>query len=552
MLKPHKNGFQFKSTPANQLGVEHKFTPLSALKASTDERGDISGYRSVYSVIDDGGDICLKGCFADAIPEYLKSGFTAHSHDWTFKELVGYPVESYEDDNGWFVRSKFHSTKDAQDIRQKAKERMDDGKDVGFSYGYRVLESEYIYPKEYKDKLPQYLKADSLELNLAKAEQFSRIRLLKKLEVKEDSLVTSPMNTLAGATDIKGDATPGNESVEAPPNGGGSVNQPPASPPQVDPPPVSDGAPSENIAPPPPAAPAPTGGDTTQSAKAGARNSAADVMRLKLIHDNAAQIEGSICPAVKSASVVSEEMKSMFASALTEVKSMFDEALAEMTAPTPWQIYYAFLRVLDQIDDLTDAAEGTSIVVDQVALVDEALAAMAATMRDAALAQLADDDDDDYYYLWGAVPGDSKFKQLTSEGLATGPFDLHSQAVVTAAQELANDSRVLKTAVERFIERAKEKSEFRSGDGRALSTANQIRKAKMDQRLTQARVEIESAIATTTTLVLKDPAMDSAPTPPAASNVVEESGKGNEGRDLRGNPYKLRLQAERLRLTALG
>lgn len=183
--------------------IERKFIDFKDLKISDEGPGEISGYRSVFGEIDEGGDIVVKGFFADGISEYLQSGFTAHSHDWSFSEAVGFPVDAKEDDYGFFVKSQFHSTLDAQNIRTKAKERKDAGKTVGFSFGYSVTEKQYIEAKDYKEQLPQFIKPERLAANLKKAQEFSRIRILLKGETIEDSLVTSPMQKLATATGVK-------------------------------------------------------------------------------------------------------------------------------------------------------------------------------------------------------------------------------------------------------------------------------------------------------------------------------------------------------------
>jgi HK97 family phage prohead protease len=182
---------------------ERKFIDLKALKVTDEGPGEISGYRSVYGVIDEGGDITIKGAFADSASDYMHSGFSAESHIWNFKDSVGFPVEAYEDDYGWFVKSQFHTTQGAQDVRTIAKERLDAGKQVGFSFGYQVDDYEYIEPKDYKAKLPIYVKAEYLPDMLQKAQKFSRIRILKKVSAIEDSLVTRGMNRMAAATSVK-------------------------------------------------------------------------------------------------------------------------------------------------------------------------------------------------------------------------------------------------------------------------------------------------------------------------------------------------------------
>lgn len=185
------------------MEVERKFIDLKDLTLSDEGPGTIEGYRSVFSEIDEGGDIIIKGFFTETIPEYTEAGFTAHSHDWDFDKAVGFPIEAREDDHGFWVKSQFHSTPDAQNIRTKAKERLKAGKKVGFSFGYKVTDSATIQAKDFKDQLPLYVKPERLEANLLKAQKFDRIRILKKGEVIEDSIVTAPMQKFATATAVK-------------------------------------------------------------------------------------------------------------------------------------------------------------------------------------------------------------------------------------------------------------------------------------------------------------------------------------------------------------
>lgn len=183
--------------------MEYKFTPLSELKMSDSGSGSIEGHRAVHSIVDEGGDVIIKGAFADSIDSFLNSGFSAHSHLWTFAESIGFPIEAREDNKGFFVKSAFHSTRTAQDVRTIAKERLKAGKTVGFSFGFVVQDSEVVAPGEYERKLPRFLKADRLDQELIKAKRFSSIRILKKIEIIEDSIVTVPMNREAAATGIK-------------------------------------------------------------------------------------------------------------------------------------------------------------------------------------------------------------------------------------------------------------------------------------------------------------------------------------------------------------
>jgi HK97 family phage prohead protease len=184
---------------------ERKYIDFKDLKVSDEGTGTIEGYRAVFGEIDEGGDIIMPGFFKDSIPEYLDTGFSAHSHDWDFDKAIGFPIEAKEDDHGFFVKSQFHSTEDAQIVRKKAKERMDAGKRVAFSFGYMISEKSFVEAKDFKEQLPLYIKPERLQANLQKAQKFDRIRILKKGECFEDSIVTAPMNRLAMATAVKSD-----------------------------------------------------------------------------------------------------------------------------------------------------------------------------------------------------------------------------------------------------------------------------------------------------------------------------------------------------------
>lgn len=189
------------------MTLEYKFINLQLLDFDTKSNspGILKGYANVTAEIDDGGDIILPGAFQDGIDEFLKTGFLAHSHDWGVASgQIGYPVVAREDDHGFYVEAEFHSTPDAQIVRTKAAERMNAGKQVGLSIGYRPSATPaYITPDQYASELPKYVKPSRLAENLAKAQLFSRIRLLSKVENKEFSIVTSPMNKLSEATAIK-------------------------------------------------------------------------------------------------------------------------------------------------------------------------------------------------------------------------------------------------------------------------------------------------------------------------------------------------------------
>ena len=166
--KPRKKQFGDNKMPEPQ--IERKFIPLSELKMSDEGPGFIEGYRAVLGRLIDRV-TSSQGAFADSHVEYMRSGFSAESHVWNFKDAVGYPVEAREDDHGWWVKSEFHTTQGAQDVRTIARERMKAGKLVGFSFGYGTDAFQFIEQKDFKDQLPQFIKGDRLEENMKRAQK---------------------------------------------------------------------------------------------------------------------------------------------------------------------------------------------------------------------------------------------------------------------------------------------------------------------------------------------------------------------------------------------
>lgn len=184
---------------------ETKFISFSEFKQIAEGAGGFEGYTSVYSVLDDVGDIVLPGAYAESIPSFLKKGFSSADHTWTYASggIVAYPVEAKEDSYGLWVRCNFHSTSDAQVVRVKASERSSAGLEVALSIGYEPQLFDVIYPDDYATELPKYLRPDVLTEGLAKANSFLRIRLLKKLYLYEPGIVPVPALQDAMLTGVK-------------------------------------------------------------------------------------------------------------------------------------------------------------------------------------------------------------------------------------------------------------------------------------------------------------------------------------------------------------
>lgn len=99
--------------------------------------GGFEGYGSVAGVLDSGGDIVEHGAFLADLPSFLGDGFIGLGHDWSGLP-IGTVSEAYEDDHGLFLRGEYHSTSEAQQARQVALERIQRGKSVGLSIGFKV------------------------------------------------------------------------------------------------------------------------------------------------------------------------------------------------------------------------------------------------------------------------------------------------------------------------------------------------------------------------------------------------------------------------------
>jgi HK97 family phage prohead protease len=145
----------------------------------TDEgSGGFTGYASVFDVVDRGGDLVTKGAFSKSLDRFKQDGFIAVGHDWS-QSGVATIKEAREDERGLWIEAEFHSTPDAQAERTKLAERLERGKSVGLSIGFRV-------PKGGTDRDPE-----------------TKARRIKEIELYEVSIVTVPMNAEAQAVGVK-------------------------------------------------------------------------------------------------------------------------------------------------------------------------------------------------------------------------------------------------------------------------------------------------------------------------------------------------------------
>jgi HK97 family phage prohead protease len=180
---------------------QQKTVSIVQFKALGEGAGGGMGYPSVFYDLDDVGDIALPGAYQEGLADFLRDGFIASAHEWD--EAIGYPVVAREDAYGLWSEWAFHSTSDAQDVRQKAAERADAGKTVKLSIGYVTEASVEVTRDAYETELPKYIPADKLAAVLEKAQKFYCVRLLQKIKLYEYSIVTVPALDSAQATGIK-------------------------------------------------------------------------------------------------------------------------------------------------------------------------------------------------------------------------------------------------------------------------------------------------------------------------------------------------------------
>lgn len=146
--------------------------PLMELK-EVSETGEFEGYASVFSNMDRGRDIIAPGAFAESLTRMpanrIKMLWQHDSHC-----VIGKWTEAYEDNKGLYVKGKLLTDiPKAKEVHTLLKEQAIEG----MSIGYRTNDYEW--------------------------DEDERVRTITKCELWEVSVVTFPMNTLAGVTSVK-------------------------------------------------------------------------------------------------------------------------------------------------------------------------------------------------------------------------------------------------------------------------------------------------------------------------------------------------------------
>lgn len=140
------------------------FGQLSVEVKEMDKDGEFEGYGSVFNVVDQGSDIVLPGAFTQSLVSYpAEKVKMLWQH--TPSEVIGKWIEMREDDRGLYVHGRL-----LQSIRKgkEAYELLKEGIIEGLSMGYRT--------KEYE-----------IDRELG-------VRKLKRVDLREVSVVTFPMN----------------------------------------------------------------------------------------------------------------------------------------------------------------------------------------------------------------------------------------------------------------------------------------------------------------------------------------------------------------------
>jgi HK97 family phage prohead protease len=156
------------------MSQENKNLPLEV--KNIDESGTFEGYAAVFQVLDKGDDIILPGAFKASLKEH-KSNKTMPALLWYHdpRQPIGVWENMQEDEHGLFVKGRLLHAE-----VQKAGEAyalLKAGALSGLSIGYKA--------RDYS------------------IDEKTWIRTLRKVDVREASLVTFPMNEQAKVTAVK-------------------------------------------------------------------------------------------------------------------------------------------------------------------------------------------------------------------------------------------------------------------------------------------------------------------------------------------------------------
>lgn len=158
------------------------YAPSYAIKADdVSSEGEFSGHAAVFGNVDQGGDMIIEGAFADTLRDTQRKVRVLWNH--LAHEPIGHPTHMEEDSKGLFVKGLLNQG--VQRAREARALAMADDID-GLSIGFRVAKGG------------------------AEFDEDRNIFRLLKLELREFSFATFPMNmsaTLAGMKSEAGNIT---------------------------------------------------------------------------------------------------------------------------------------------------------------------------------------------------------------------------------------------------------------------------------------------------------------------------------------------------------
>lgn len=151
------------------------FDATMEIKEVTEE-GEFEGYGAIFNIVDQGGDVILPGAFTnslESIPPQRVKMLWQHNPS----EIIGKYTEIREDGRGLYCKGKIFT-----DLKRGAEchKLMREGAIEGLSIGYRAK-----------------------EFSLSNSRDDEWRRKLSEVELREVSVVTFPMNEMAGIVAVK-------------------------------------------------------------------------------------------------------------------------------------------------------------------------------------------------------------------------------------------------------------------------------------------------------------------------------------------------------------
>lgn len=176
---------------------------IKDMDSKDDQNPSFSGKAAGIGNMDRGGDVIAPGASVDAIPGFLAHGSILLGHQWHGLPIA-MPTVAKEVGDGLFFGADFHKTKEALDVHQVMKERMDAGKSVGLSIGFSVAASGRAW-FDNGEELYKFATDAGIAVDQASCLAWKHgCRLITKIaELYEVSVVVVPMNASALATAVK-------------------------------------------------------------------------------------------------------------------------------------------------------------------------------------------------------------------------------------------------------------------------------------------------------------------------------------------------------------